>query len=112
VDDAGDIYIRHRYPPVTSEALMIPMGDIVALSCGTPCSLVGERRADISVPKVAFSIRFEVLQFCREDGSSECPYFHISLTCEVCRMLGCDAVWLLFEQTFRKNLSPLSSGWK
>jgi hypothetical protein len=29
---------------------------------------------------------------------------------EECRLLGCYAVWLLQERTFRKNLAPPSSG--
>jgi hypothetical protein len=31
---------------------------------------------------------------------------------EECRLLGCHAVWLLSETTFRKNLAPPSSGWQ
>jgi hypothetical protein len=31
---------------------------------------------------------------------------------EECRLLGCDAVWPLYELTFRRNVSPPSSGWQ
>jgi hypothetical protein len=30
--------------------------------------------------------------------------------CEEWCLLGCYAVWLLYEQTFRRNLAPSSSG--
>jgi hypothetical protein len=29
-----------------------------------------------------------------------------------CHLLGCDAVWFLYELRFRKNASPPSSGWR
>jgi hypothetical protein len=29
-----------------------------------------------------------------------------------CRLLGCYAAWFLYEPTFRRNVAPLSSGWK
>jgi hypothetical protein len=31
---------------------------------------------------------------------------------EECSLLGCDTVWVLLEPTFRRNVSPPSSGWK
>jgi hypothetical protein len=31
---------------------------------------------------------------------------------EKCRPLGCDAVWVYYKPTFRRNMSPPSSGWK
>jgi hypothetical protein len=31
---------------------------------------------------------------------------------EECRLLWCDVVWLLLEPTFRRIISPQSSGWK
>jgi hypothetical protein len=31
---------------------------------------------------------------------------------EECRLLGCYAVWLLYEPTFRRNITPPSSGWQ
>jgi hypothetical protein len=31
---------------------------------------------------------------------------------EECRILGCDAEWLLKEPTFRRSVLPPSSGWK
>jgi hypothetical protein len=31
---------------------------------------------------------------------------------EECRLLGFYAVWLLYEMTFRKNVSSPSSGWQ
>jgi hypothetical protein len=32
--------------------------------------------------------------------------------CEECRLLGREAVWLLQEPTFRRNLAPPSLGWQ
>jgi hypothetical protein len=31
---------------------------------------------------------------------------------EECHLLGCYVVWLLYEPTFRRNLTPPSSGWR
>jgi hypothetical protein len=31
---------------------------------------------------------------------------------EECHLLGCDTVCFLLEPMFRKNISPLSSGWR
>jgi hypothetical protein len=31
---------------------------------------------------------------------------------EECNVLKCSAVWVLLESTFRRNVSPPTSGWK
>jgi hypothetical protein len=43
-----------------------------------------------------------VLQLCA-------PLGNLMVPTEECRLLGCDAVWLLYELKFRRNVSPLSS---
>jgi hypothetical protein len=38
--------------------------------------------------------------------------FHSLGNYKECHLLGCEAVWLLLERSFRRSVSPPSSGWK
>jgi hypothetical protein len=52
-----------------------------------------------------YSLPWEPITWCKISGFHSGDY-------EECRLLRCGAMWLLLESTFRRNISPPSSGWK